>query len=353
MIADSVETTTFHYFPPEDKSNIYRQILELFPMHFVVYCFAYGANVVPADRATPTHNSVIDVVFVVNDTVDFHTENMKRNRRHYSGLKHFDIAFITNVQEAYGGCMYVNTVRIVNITLKYSVIYALDFVWDLQTWARMYLAGRLLQPVVTLKRSTDIRIHDALEDNLVMAVHLALVLLPEKFTEHQLYETIVQVSYEGDFAISLNQAENISKSIVASQFKHFHDMYISILHTIQQLNPKQLTLADDKATWVQSIKDEDILYHLTEIPSSTVNCVFEWYLKAVDPKANIDKAFKNFSIYPRDLRVKLVRACISNLVRESSMVECVKGWFTNGIIKSLYYSASKFAKLTKSYFIEC
>lgn len=351
-LSRNLVTTTFRYFPPQDETNIYRQILELFPMHFVVYCFAYGANVVPADRITPTHNSIIDIVFVVNDTWGFHEKNLERNPHHYSGLKYLGASMITKVQEEYSGLVYVNTARMENITLRYGVIYASDFVWDLETWVDLYVAGRMLQPFVTLKSSRDPRIFDALEDNLVKAVHTALLMLPVKFTERQLYETIVQLSYDGDFSISPGQAKNISKSIVASQFAHFHDIYFSILLSIQLINRRLLTVEGDKITWVQSTDNEDIVYHLTELSTSAIVCLYRGFEKD-HPGADAVDAIKNISLYTRDRRAKLIRECLYNVVRRSSIAQCAKGFFTTGIIKSLYYSASKFAKLTKSYFFGC
>lgn len=345
-------TTTFRYFPPEHKSNIYRQIIELFPMEFVVYCFAYGANVVPLDRITPTHNSIIDVVFAVNDTEGFHEINLKKHPDHYSGLKLLGIATITTVQEEYGGAVYVNKVPFKNVTLRYGVIYASYFVRDLQTWNTMYIAGRMLQPIVTLKLTYDPRILDALEDNLVMAVHTALLLLPEKFTEKELYETIVQLSYEGDFRVSLKRAENISKSIVASQFQHFRNIYTSILLATIEVKPKILKLTSDNVTWVQSTENEHILFHLTELASAPVICLYEGYLKK-DPKADVVQAFENITLYPRERRAKLIRKCISKVVRKSSFVQCVKNVFSGGIMKSLYYGALKFASKTKSRFFGC
>lgn len=345
-------TTTFRYFPPNNKLNIYRQILELFPMEFVVYCFAYGANVVPMDRITPTHNAIIDIVFVVDDTAGFHEINLKRNPDHYSGLKFFGIATIESAQENYGGAVYVNKVPFKNVTLRYGVIYASHFTRDLQTWNTMYIAGRMLQPIVTLKLTYNSDILDALEDNLVMAVHTALLLLPEKFTERELYETIVRLSYEGDFRLSLKRAETISKTTVESQFQHFHNIYTSIMLAVIKQKPKILKLTQDNITWVQSTRNRTIFYHLTEMASAPIICLYKGYVKK-NGEANAVEAISNISLYPRERRTKLIRKCISKVVRKSSFVQCVKNVFTGGIIRSLYYGALKFANKTKSRFFSC
>lgn len=322
-------------------------------MQLVVYCFAYGENIVPLDGVTPKYNPIINVVFVVNDTELWHSENRRRNARHYSGLMFFGIGTLTKVQEDYGGLVYVNTARVQNVTVRYGVMCASDFTFDLQTWATMYIAGRMLQPVVTLKQSFDKRILDALEDNMVMAVHTAMLLLPEKFTERRLYERIVQLSYEGDFGMPLSRAESLSKSIVAAQFPLFHRLYISILLAVQKWRPRLMKLQKDNVTWVQSTRPEAIFVQLTEIPSTPLKCMYYEYVKKIDPYANAVQALKNISVYSRERRAQMIRDCISDQVFKHSFLQGAKNVCTRGVIKSLCSAAEKFAKATKSVFIGC
>ena len=66
---------------------------------------------------------------------------------------------------------------------------------DLLEWDTLYLAGRLHKPVKILRDEPRVRL--ANQVNLVSALRTALLLLPEEFTEYDLYSTIAGLSYMG------------------------------------------------------------------------------------------------------------------------------------------------------------
>ena len=66
---------------------------------------------------------------------------------------------------------------------------------DLTEWETLYLAGRLHKPVRILR--DDARINLASRKNLRSAVRTALLLLPNQFTEEELFHTIAGLSYRG------------------------------------------------------------------------------------------------------------------------------------------------------------
>ena len=166
-----------------------REILSIFPRH--CYAFAYGSAVF---RQTPnligasTHNTpnlvgahthqpkweakeatkrvaenvsqtlpavvnssskMIDFIIVVDDTLAWHQENLRRNRAHYSFLKHLGPRVITKVQEDFGANVYFNTLIPYNdrTLIKYGVIKKSHFVNDLLDWDYLYVSGRLQKPV--------------------------------------------------------------------------------------------------------------------------------------------------------------------------------------------------------------
>lgn len=51
---------------------------------------------------------MLDLIFVVNDPVKWHRENLKKNRRHYSGIGYLGPHFITAVQEKMACGVYYN-----------------------------------------------------------------------------------------------------------------------------------------------------------------------------------------------------------------------------------------------------
>lgn len=80
--------------------------------------------------------------------------------------------------------------------MKYGVISRKKFLEDLLDWKYLYVAGRLHKPVLMLKSYPHI--DHAILRNRENAVRTALLLLPSKFTEVDLYLTIAGLSYLGD-----------------------------------------------------------------------------------------------------------------------------------------------------------
>ena len=50
---------------------------------------------------------MLDLVFIVEDPKSWHAENLKRNRHHYSFLRHLGSETITKIQQA-PACVYYN-----------------------------------------------------------------------------------------------------------------------------------------------------------------------------------------------------------------------------------------------------
>ena len=50
-----------------------------------------------------------DFIFAVDDSKSWHTQNLERNRRHYSGLAAFGGGFVSMVQDKFGAGVYYNT----------------------------------------------------------------------------------------------------------------------------------------------------------------------------------------------------------------------------------------------------
>lgn len=66
-------------------------------------------------------------------------------------------------------------------------------------WSTLYVAGRMHKPVRIIR--PDARILLANQINLVSALRVALLMLPEEFTEVELWEQIAGISYAGEYFI--------------------------------------------------------------------------------------------------------------------------------------------------------
>lgn len=111
--------------------------------------------------------------------------------------------------------------------VKYGVISSGRLKWDLTEWETLYVAGRLHKPVSLVRTATAMQappnstqvlpliqpssMVEPLERNTSAALRLSLLILPERFTEMQLYEQIAGISYSGDPRMAVPGAENPEK----------------------------------------------------------------------------------------------------------------------------------------------
>jgi translocator assembly and maintenance protein 41 len=90
----------------------------------------------------------------------------------------------------------------------------------------MYVAGRLQKPCLFLSPSSSSVFQNAQKKNLLSALTLSLIFLPDKFTHEDLFLEIASLSYRGDFRMFIG-GENPSKvrNIVNNQMDKFAELY--------------------------------------------------------------------------------------------------------------------------------
>jgi translocator assembly and maintenance protein 41 len=147
-------------------------------------------------------------------------------------------ALVSWMQDGWGAGMYYNPFITVNgVMIKYGVVHLDTLARDLSTWDTLYLAGRLQKPVKILR--DDPRIRLANQVNLISALRTALLMLPETFTERQLYERIAGLSYMGDPRMhSMIASESPSKvsNIVGAQLPGFRQLYVPLIDNLPNVN---------------------------------------------------------------------------------------------------------------------
>ncbi|KAK5175290.1 Mitochondrial translocator assembly and maintenance protein 41 [Saxophila tyrrhenica] len=252
----------------EDFKESLRQILWQFRAP-IRYAFAYGSGVfgqsgsasktsagLPEGQSLSPHPDppkaveewqkggakVIDFIFGVSHTQHWHSLNLGQNPHHYSGLRYlpYSSAAISYVQDGFGAGVYFNPYITVNgVMIKYGVVNLNTLANDLNDWTTLYLAGRLQKPVKILR--DDPRMRLANQINLLSALRTAMLMLPEKFTERQLYEKITALSYMGDPRMmsipGLGASENMSKvsNIVGAQLPGFRQLYVPLIENLPNI----------------------------------------------------------------------------------------------------------------------
>uniref|UniRef100_A0A2K6UX49 Phosphatidate cytidylyltransferase, mitochondrial n=1 Tax=Saimiri boliviensis boliviensis TaxID=39432 RepID=A0A2K6UX49_SAIBB len=182
----------------------FRRILSHFPEELSL-AFAYGSGVYrQAGPNSDQKNAMLDFVFTVDDPVAWHSKNLKKNWNHYSFLKVLGPKIITSIQNNYGAGVYYNSLIMCDGRVK----------------------------IVTMNE--DITLRSALDRNLKSAVTAAFLMLPESFSEEDLFIEIAGLSYSGDFRMLVGEDKTKVLNIVKPNVAHFRELYGSIL----QENPQ-------------------------------------------------------------------------------------------------------------------
>ncbi|EGE04403.1 mitochondrial import protein mmp37 [Trichophyton equinum CBS 127.97] len=240
-----------HMIINEEFKEALRQILWQFKAP-IRYAFAYGSGVFPQSGTSggSCHPSppqaiqavqqgggkMIDFIFGVSHSQHWHSLNLNQHRNHYSSLGSMGSYVVSQVQERMGAGVYFNPYITVNGTLiKYGVVNIDTLCKDLSQWDSLYLAGRLHKPVKILRDHPSVRL--ANQVNLLSAVRVALLLLPPKFTEQELYRKIAGISYQGDPRMSFG-SEDPKKihNIVSAQITNFRRLYAPLIETLPNVS---------------------------------------------------------------------------------------------------------------------
>lgn len=327
---------------------LYQRILALFPRD-ISLCFAYGSSVYPQKLNgvnISTKKNVIDLVFVVPNAFLWHEENIKLNPKHYSSLRFFGHRSITRIQEKYGAGVYYNTlIPFEDIVFKYGVVSQSTLITDLLDWNYLYLAGRLHKPVITIQSSdSNSKLKNALQLNLQSAMHTALLLLPESFTEDDMYRTITGLSYYGDFRMIFGEDKNKINNIVEGQKESFRELYAPVIKSLQDY--VELSNYDGKIMGAQDPSPHAKLYHLNQLPRAPQRIVVRQWNRSSPRK---DDAEDILVAVAHDIDTDVaVRTALKDIVWNSSVGQSIKGIFTAGIVKSVRYSMAKVRKMLAS-----
>lgn len=236
----------------------FKEVLRLVLWQFkapIMYAFAYGSGVFPQSKdgagATEAEFSavhpkaplavqkaqsggpkIIDFIFGVSHTQHWHSLNIRQHRDHYSGFASLGSGAVSAVQDRWGAGVWFNPyVTVDGIQIKYGVVNLNTLTRDLREWDTLYLAGRLQKPVKILRDHPQVRMANQI--NLLSALRTALLLLPPKFTERDLYLTIAGMSYLGDPRMAF-PTENPGKvaNIVDNNMKNFRALYAPLIESL-------------------------------------------------------------------------------------------------------------------------
>ncbi|KAM8930758.1 phosphatidate cytidylyltransferase, mitochondrial [Pelodytes ibericus] len=320
----------------------FRRILTYFPQD-ISLAFAYGSGVFRQSGTSHGNvgNNMLDFVFAVDDPVMWHTLNIKQNRAHYSALRFLGPKYISTIQNNYGAGVYYNTlVPVDGKVIKYGVVSTETLVEDLLHWKTLYIAGRLHKPVKILTQKENGRLRTALNTNLKSALTAAFLMLPESFTEEELYLQIAGLSYSGDFRMIIGEDKAKVVNIVRPNVPHFQKLFSNILQECPQAVYKapQGRVEIDKSPEGQYLQ-------LMSLPKTLQQKIT---LLVDHPGRNRDVEEMLLQMAHDPDCGSVVQQAIYGIVKSSSFTQSAKGILTAGFKKSVSYSAKKMYKMMLS-----
>jgi translocator assembly and maintenance protein 41 len=336
------------------------------------YAFAYGSGVFSQGSASNRSSPQVDMIFGVSYTQHWHSLNIKQYPHHYSSIRHLGSGTVSFLQDSVGAGVYFNPfVEINGLKIKYGVVNIDTLLTDLAQWDTLYLAGRLHKPVKILRDEPRVRFVN--QNNLISVLRAALLLLPESFTERELYRMITSVSYMGDPRMTFGENPRKIDNIVDNQFLNFRRLYAPLMDGLPNLELKSSDsnkLSPDSDVAVASLtQDMDPVKRgnmVVRLPVTFKSKLYSRYatkynLNPNDPHLKEALEKNTESIRP-DPSIKMVCSdfdksiasdsslttevsnCIRNTVAWPSSAQTLKGILTAGIIRSIKYSSEKLKK---------
>ncbi len=319
------------------------------------------------------NGKMIDFIFGVSYTQHWHSLNLQQHRDHYSLVGSLGSSFVSRVQDKWGAGVYFNPYITVNGTLiKYGVVNLNTLYKDLSEWDTLYLAGRLQKPVKILR--DDPRIRLANQVNLISAVRTALLLLPETFTERNLYDTIAGISYLGDPRMSLG-AENLNKvsNIVKHQLPNFRRLYAPLIENLPNVSfqdarcstPSWIDDPNTNATLRQDMDPQKRGNMVRRLPKNfREKLYFQYQSKYQIPQLEFNKMMessndedtsqvkrKQGGVFDRRIAAddpaslnKEVSEVLTNIIKWPSYSQSIKSGVTAGLGRTSRYLSDKWEK---------
>ncbi|XP_065324005.1 phosphatidate cytidylyltransferase, mitochondrial-like isoform X2 [Gordionus sp. m RMFG-2023] len=290
--------------------EILSRIINRFPKE-TVWVFSYGSAI-----RNQKQKKMIDLIFVVKNAMKWHQQNILLNKSHYSITNSmFGSKFLTYLQNSAAGVFFKTHIpiedKIVNVDPP----------------------------------DTDIRLKNAYEKNLSSALRCSLLLLPEKFTDQMLFQTITSLSYKGDFRMYFAEDVNKINNIVGKQKSEFKILYKDLI--TNQFKP-YLHANNDLTHFEQDTRDDVIFAHLNQLPSHLAYLLHKEFIRKFRKMYDQEESFSLMAKWP-ELPV-YINKCLRRIVLISSAKQSLKGLFTTGIINSLLYSLRKLGKGIDSQF---
>ena len=334
-------------------ASYYSKVIESFPED-ISLAFSYGSGIFPQKQNVDPVTNMLDFVFVVRDSLSWHQANLKLNNEHYSyQMKLIGAQNIDRLMNNYAAGVYFNTgISLHGRTVKYGVITEDRLIKDLNDWDSLYIAGRLHKPVNIFHNDFDNSplLYNSLKRNLFSAIITSFLLLPDTFSEEELYLTITGISYTGDFRMTVGEDRNKIANIVNCNLDHFKTLYHKVLTDICDVHESDMFLCWNKDTGeiVQDKSPYICHEHLKHLPLCLQVLVCRQFQQSAKHISDVEEVIK--SIAQSSNIDSVVQSSLKSIVGQSSKNQSLKNLLTVDPTQSVKYSARKLSKMFSSFF---
>jgi len=292
---------------------------------------------------------MVDLIFGVDDVRGWHTENIKRNGSHYSWLSWMGSGLVTRVNQWGPAGVYFHPDILLphhSLRIKYGVVDKKRLCDDLTNWSALYIAGRMHKPVRILQDNDEVA--SAQHENIINAFRTALLLLPQHFTDDQLWQAITAISYEGDIRMGVAENPNKIANLVRGHGHSFQQLYEPAIKACSSF------VSRSAHAFGQDYSHEHRAQQMLSLPiglRTSMHLVAHDHIKRKRERKEISDRRNDISFwYAQCIRGPvyqrwLVSEGLSYLVRQSSSNQVTKGLLTAGVYKSVQYAIGKIMKM--------
>ncbi|CAB4316506.1 unnamed protein product [Prunus armeniaca] len=250
---------------------------------------------------------MVDCILGVSNPRQWHSEHLTLNNDHYSSWMVLlgGARLITDVADEIGVGMHFNPFVSWNDKMfKYGVVCMHDLVHVLLD---------------------NLDIENVNSVNLRAAMSAALLLLPSKFTEEELYAKICSLSYMGDLRMLFAEDRNKVKKLVQGQFELFRSMYKPF---IEEYETKELLRRSLSGNTQPIISQDGGLLAARSLVSSLPQMVrSQMGMKLGEKKVLCDsvRVIQEIVIGSKDEAAKCMQTILQRKVMVSSARQAVSG----------------------------
>ncbi|KAG8856451.1 Mitochondrial translocator assembly and maintenance protein 41 [Tulasnella sp. 330] len=328
---------------PDETRKVLEDVVGTFEAP-IRYAFAYGSGVFKQsgyEKSASKEPPMLDFIFAVSHPDHWHSINMHQNPSHYPLLARLaGGSLVSRFQNISPGLWFNPYASVNGVTIKYGVTTVESLTSDLLTWRTLYSAGRMHKPVRIIKDDPRIRLTQQV--NLASALRASLLMLPEEFTEKQLFEKIAGISYTGDPRMSgAVPMENRNKvaNIVEKQSDLFRELYWKLASGIQGVHWQQ------GSSIVQDNDPKVRVLRLRRLPATLLKAIERHYASQPSyASCSSDEGVFWHKVASDDSLTTVIETEIKQIVRGPATVQSAKSVMTAGFGKSLRYGLAKARK---------